>query len=50
VQMFLTQTTAGPAGVPWLDSSRIDVDDLADVRTLRLGNDLMIEGYVHRPR
>jgi diaminohydroxyphosphoribosylaminopyrimidine deaminase/5-amino-6-(5-phosphoribosylamino)uracil reductase len=50
VQMFLTPTVAGAAGVPWLDSSRIEVDDLADVRTLRLGSDVMIEGYVHRPR
>ena len=50
VQMFMTQTVAGAAGVPWLDSSRIEVDDLIDVRTLRLGSDLMIEGYVHRPR
>jgi diaminohydroxyphosphoribosylaminopyrimidine deaminase/5-amino-6-(5-phosphoribosylamino)uracil reductase len=50
VQMFMTPTVAGSAGVPWLDSSRIDVDDLTDVRTLRLGSDLMIEGYVHRPR
>jgi diaminohydroxyphosphoribosylaminopyrimidine deaminase/5-amino-6-(5-phosphoribosylamino)uracil reductase len=50
VQMFMTQTVAGAAGVPWLDSSRIEVDDLDDVRTLRLGSDLMIEGYVHRPR
>ena len=50
VQMFMTQTVAGAAGVPWLDSSRIEVDDLNDVRTLRLGSDLMIEGYVHRPR
>jgi diaminohydroxyphosphoribosylaminopyrimidine deaminase/5-amino-6-(5-phosphoribosylamino)uracil reductase len=50
VQMFMTPTVAGTAGVPWLDSSRIEVDDLADVRTLRLGSDVMIEGYVHRPR
>lgn len=50
VQMFMTPTVAGAAGVPWLDSSRIEVDDLADVRTLRLGSDVMIEGYVHRPR
>jgi diaminohydroxyphosphoribosylaminopyrimidine deaminase/5-amino-6-(5-phosphoribosylamino)uracil reductase len=50
VQMFMTPTVAGSAGVPWLDSSRIEVDDLTDVRTLRLGSDVMIEGYVHRPR
>jgi diaminohydroxyphosphoribosylaminopyrimidine deaminase/5-amino-6-(5-phosphoribosylamino)uracil reductase len=50
VQMFMTPTVAGTAGVPWLDSSRIEVDDLADVRTLRLGSDVMFEGYVHRPR
>ena len=50
VQMFMTPTVAGPAGVPWIDSSRIEVDDLRDVRTLRLGEDLMIEGYVHRAR
>ena len=37
VQMFVTPTVAGSAGVPWLDSSRIEVDDLTDVRTLRLG-------------
>ena len=50
VQMFMTPTVAGAAGVPWLDRSHIEVDDLSDVRTLRLGSDLMIEGYVYRPR
>ena len=45
VQMFVTpQTVAGADGVPWLGSSRIEVDDLTDVRTLRLGSDVMIEG------
>jgi diaminohydroxyphosphoribosylaminopyrimidine deaminase / 5-amino-6-(5-phosphoribosylamino)uracil reductase len=48
VQMFMTPTVAGAAGVPWLDRSRVEVDDLHDVRTLRLGKDLMVEGYVHR--
>ena len=48
VQMFMTPTVAGAAGVPWLDRSRVEVDDLHDVRTLRLGRDLMVEGYVHR--
>ena len=48
VQMFMTPTAAGADGVPWLDRSRVEVDDLYDVRTLRLGRDLMVEGYVHR--
>lgn len=48
VQVFRTPVTVGPDGVPWLDSGRCSLGDLDDVTTIRLGDDVMIEGYVHR--
>lgn len=48
VQMFTTPRTLGAKGLAWLDRSVFAVDALSDVRTVRLGEDVMVEGYVHR--
>ena len=50
VQVFKTRAAAGPDGLGWLDPSILSPAVLDDVSTLRLGDDEMIEGYVHRPR
>jgi diaminohydroxyphosphoribosylaminopyrimidine deaminase / 5-amino-6-(5-phosphoribosylamino)uracil reductase len=48
VQIFATPKTLGPAGLPWLDAQTLDVERLVERETVRLGDDVMIEGYVHR--
>ena len=47
VQVFTTPWTLGPGGVPWLGDEELCVSDLREVRSVRLGEDLMTEGYVH---
>jgi diaminohydroxyphosphoribosylaminopyrimidine deaminase/5-amino-6-(5-phosphoribosylamino)uracil reductase len=48
VQMFRTPRIVGAAGVPWLEHAGFSLDELTDVRTVPLGDDVMVEGYVHR--
>jgi diaminohydroxyphosphoribosylaminopyrimidine deaminase/5-amino-6-(5-phosphoribosylamino)uracil reductase len=50
VQVFRTSAAVGPEGVSWLDSTIFSAAVLDDVSTLRLGDDEMMQGYVHRPR
>jgi diaminohydroxyphosphoribosylaminopyrimidine deaminase/5-amino-6-(5-phosphoribosylamino)uracil reductase len=49
VQMFTTPRTLGAGGLSWLDGSVFSPDALSDRRTVRLGDDVMMEGHVHRP-
>jgi diaminohydroxyphosphoribosylaminopyrimidine deaminase / 5-amino-6-(5-phosphoribosylamino)uracil reductase len=49
VQIFKTPRILGPAALPWLDGARLHVEALTDVTAVALGDDVMIEGYVHRP-
>jgi diaminohydroxyphosphoribosylaminopyrimidine deaminase / 5-amino-6-(5-phosphoribosylamino)uracil reductase len=48
VQIFRTPRSVGADGVSWLDANGVSPDRLDDLRTVRLGDDVMIEGYVHR--
>jgi diaminohydroxyphosphoribosylaminopyrimidine deaminase/5-amino-6-(5-phosphoribosylamino)uracil reductase len=48
VQVFKTPAVLGPDGVPWLDESVLALDALHDLRVVALGDDVMVEGYVHR--
>jgi diaminohydroxyphosphoribosylaminopyrimidine deaminase/5-amino-6-(5-phosphoribosylamino)uracil reductase len=50
VQVFRTCATAGPEGVGWLGPAIFSPAVLEEVSTLRLGDDEMMQGYVHRPR
>jgi diaminohydroxyphosphoribosylaminopyrimidine deaminase/5-amino-6-(5-phosphoribosylamino)uracil reductase len=50
VQVFKTAAAVGPEGVGWLDPAILSPAVLQDVATLRLGDDEMMQGYVHRPR
>ena len=50
VQVFRTNSAIGPAGVDWLDPAILAPAVLEDVSMLRLGDDEMMQGYVHRPR
>lgn len=47
VQLFMTPAALGAAGVPWLEPSLVAPEHLVGVRSLALGDDRMIEGYVH---
>lgn len=50
VQMYVTPHVLGDAGVPWLSpSSMLNESALAERSVRLLGDDLLIEGYVHRP-
>jgi hypothetical protein len=46
--VFKTPAVLGPDGVPWLDESVLALDALHDLRVVALGDDVMVEGYVHR--
>lgn len=50
VQIFTTPRTLGPGAVPWLDEHTFGVEALVDRDTVRLGEDVLTEGYVHRAR
>ena len=48
VQLFVTPRTLGDAAVSWLDQPDLQLTGLHDVARTALGDDIMIEGYVHR--
>ena len=48
VQLYRTPWSLGPAGVSWLRGDVFTLESLDDVTTTALGNDVLIEGYVHR--
>lgn len=48
VQIFRTPWVLGPDGVPWVSDEVFSLEDLDEVTTTVLGDDVLIEGYVHR--
>jgi diaminohydroxyphosphoribosylaminopyrimidine deaminase/5-amino-6-(5-phosphoribosylamino)uracil reductase len=48
VQMFVSPTELGPAGLPWLPLERVALAALETSRIEPLGEDVLIDGYVHR--
>jgi diaminohydroxyphosphoribosylaminopyrimidine deaminase/5-amino-6-(5-phosphoribosylamino)uracil reductase len=48
VQMYVAPRCLGPGGQPWLPSSELPVAALRDLRAAPVGDDVLIEGYVHR--
>ena len=50
VRIYVTPHTAGVGGPVLLDGRRFSTAALFDRRVVPLGPDVMIEGYVHRPR
>jgi diaminohydroxyphosphoribosylaminopyrimidine deaminase / 5-amino-6-(5-phosphoribosylamino)uracil reductase len=48
VQMFVAPNPLGSAGVPWVAVEALPVGRLVDVRAEPIGDDVLIEGYVHR--
>ena len=50
VRLYVTPHVLGSAGVPLLLDRGFRSADLRDRRVEQLGPDVLIEGYVHRPR
>lgn len=50
VQMIVTPHVLGPTGVKWLDYGTLRMAELDDLSCEPVGDDVFIEGYVHRPR
>ncbi len=50
VSIYVCPRTIGPGGVPFLGARPFDTQRLYERREERLGPDMLIEGYVHRPR
>jgi diaminohydroxyphosphoribosylaminopyrimidine deaminase/5-amino-6-(5-phosphoribosylamino)uracil reductase len=49
VQLFVAPKIVGPAGVPWLPIDVLPLARLLETRAQPVGDDVLIEGYVHRP-
>ena len=50
VRLYVTPTALGPDGVPFLQGRSFSSAELIERRVEPLGADVLIEGYVHRPR
>ena len=48
VQVFVTPRTVGADGVPWVPFDTFPLAQLMDTRAIPVGDDVLIEGYVHR--
>jgi diaminohydroxyphosphoribosylaminopyrimidine deaminase / 5-amino-6-(5-phosphoribosylamino)uracil reductase len=48
VQMFVAPRMLGAAGVPWVSADAFPLSRLLDARAEFIGDDILIEGYVHR--
>jgi diaminohydroxyphosphoribosylaminopyrimidine deaminase/5-amino-6-(5-phosphoribosylamino)uracil reductase len=48
VHLYVAPITIGALGVPWIDVETVSVASLAERRTMVLGPDIFMEGYVHR--
>ncbi len=48
VQMFVAPDSLGPEGVPWVPIGAFPVGRLLDACAEPIGDDVLIEGYVHR--
>ncbi len=47
VHLYVAPVTIGSGGVSWIGVDRVPVESLADRRTIALGPDVFLEGYVH---
>jgi riboflavin biosynthesis pyrimidine reductase len=49
VQLYVTPRSIGRDGQGWLAPSELSVGGLQHLTALPIGDDVLIEGYVHRP-
>jgi diaminohydroxyphosphoribosylaminopyrimidine deaminase/5-amino-6-(5-phosphoribosylamino)uracil reductase len=50
IEMIVAPRAVGASGVPWLPYETFKLSDLVEVTSEPVGEDLFIQGYVHRPR
>jgi diaminohydroxyphosphoribosylaminopyrimidine deaminase / 5-amino-6-(5-phosphoribosylamino)uracil reductase len=50
VHVYITPVVLGPRGVEWVGEGRMAWEGLEDRRALWLGDDVLVEGHVHRNR
>jgi hypothetical protein len=50
VRLYVTPNALGRGGLPLLDGRSFSSAELIERRVEPIGADLLIEGYVHRPR
>ena len=48
VHLYVAPVTIGGEGVAWIDGDTVSMSALEDRRTIKLGPDTFMEGYVHR--
>jgi diaminohydroxyphosphoribosylaminopyrimidine deaminase/5-amino-6-(5-phosphoribosylamino)uracil reductase len=49
VQIYMTPRTIGETGVPWLAEPVMESRRIVERHSRRVGDDVLLEGYVHRP-
>lgn len=49
VQMYVAPCTIGEGGVPWLQDPVMSAPRILSRRAVPVGEDVLLEGYVHRP-
>ena len=49
VRLFVAPEALGPTGVPFATAHGPSIPGLSDVKTVTVGPDILITGYVHRP-
>ena len=49
LELFVAPTTIGAGGVEWIPLRGGDIAGLDDLMARTVGDDILIEGYVHRP-
>jgi riboflavin biosynthesis pyrimidine reductase len=49
VRLFVAPEALGPTGVPFATEHGPSIPGLSDVKTVSVGPDILITGYVHRP-
>jgi diaminohydroxyphosphoribosylaminopyrimidine deaminase/5-amino-6-(5-phosphoribosylamino)uracil reductase len=49
VRLFVASEALGPDGVPFANARGLSIPALSDLKTVIVGSDVLITGYVHRP-
>jgi diaminohydroxyphosphoribosylaminopyrimidine deaminase/5-amino-6-(5-phosphoribosylamino)uracil reductase len=49
VQLFVAPAALGPSGVPFSGGHGLSIPALSELKTVSIGPDVLITGYVHRP-
>jgi hypothetical protein len=47
VQIFVAGRHVGPGGIPWLDAAVMSADVVQEQSARPVGDDVLLEGYVH---